>query len=156
MTDWTVTVEWRATDPLTEDRLFDVAAIGGAVSGAPGERDITTTLTVDADDMPAAAGRALELVLAAVPGHPVAVEVTTIDEADRRLLEPTVPELVGVAEIGDMLGVTRQRASALQTRQGFPAPVAVLRSGPVWRKADLTTFADDWTRQPGRPRKASV
>jgi hypothetical protein len=156
MTEWTVTVDWRANDPLTDDQLFDVAAIGGAASGRTGDHDIATILTVDASDIPGAAAAALEQLLDLVPGDPVSVEVTTTAEADRRLDEPAFPELVGISEIADLLGVTRQRASALQTSSGFPAPVAVLRSGPVWRRGDLATFTDAWTRRPGRPSKGRV
>lgn len=156
MNEWSVSVSWRARKRLSEDQLFDVAAIGGGASGLPGGHDVSATLTVDAEDMPAAAAAALEQVLEVVPGAPVAVEVTTPDEADRRLGEPAFPELVGISEVADLLEVSRQRASALQTNASFPAPVAHLRSGPVWRKADLSRFAEGWERQPGRPRKAAV
>ena len=154
MREWTVTVDWRATEPLTEDHLFDVAELGGAATGRPGDHDISATMTVDAGDIPAAAAAAIERMGERVAGEPAGVEVLTTDEADRRLEAPAFPELVGISEISDMLGVSRQRASALQTNTGFPAPVAVLRSGPVWRKGDLSTFAEAWARKPGRPRKA--
>jgi hypothetical protein len=35
------------------------------------------------------------------------------DEQERRLAEPNLPGLVGVAELGEILGVSRQRASEL-------------------------------------------
>lgn len=41
-------------------------------------------------------------------------------------------ELVGIAEIGELLGVSRQRVTQLAKRDDFPAPIARLRMGPVW------------------------
>jgi hypothetical protein len=74
-------------------------------------------------------------------------------EADRRSAEPPFPELAGAAEVATMLGISRQRLHALRDRHEFPAPVATLAAGPVWRKGDLTRFAEGWHRKPGRPPK---
>ena len=47
-------------------------------------------------------------------------------------------ELVGIAEIRDMLGgLSRQRANVIASRRDFPAPIATLRMGNVWRRADV-------------------
>jgi hypothetical protein len=62
-------------------------------------------------------------------------------------------QLVGVSELAAALGVSRQRASELRTRPGFPAPVADLSSGPIWRAEQLHRFTETWQRKPGRPRK---
>ncbi|MGS2614475.1 helix-turn-helix transcriptional regulator [Micromonospora sp. LZ34] len=59
---------------------------------------------------------------------------------------PTVNpvELVGVAEIREMLGnVSRQRASVIANQRNFPEPIAVLAMGKVWRKSDV----EKWIRQ---------
>lgn len=48
--------------------------------------------------------------------------------------QPTAPgTLVGVGEIADLAGVSRQRASVLTRRVGFPAPVVELKMGMVWK-----------------------
>jgi hypothetical protein len=60
-------------------------------------------------------------------------------------------ELVGVGEIAQMLKISKQRVTTLSKRQDFPAPLQRLASGPVWRKSDLSTFADGWQRKGGRP-----
>jgi hypothetical protein len=96
---------------------------------------------------------ALELLTRVVPGDVVFVEVMTTEEQDRRLAEPPFPELVGVSEIAEIFAVTRQRASALRKTPGFPAPVAELAGGPIWRRGDLTRFAETWPRRRGRPPK---
>lgn len=85
-------------------------------------------------------------------GRIVTSTATTWDEHDRGLAESAYPELVGIAEVAAMLGISRQRASALQTRDGFPKPLTVLASGPVWPKPWLTRFAETWERKPGRPK----
>jgi hypothetical protein len=54
--------------------------------------------------------------------------------------------MVGVTEIGKMLGVSKQRADQLTHNPGFPAPAVVLSSGRVWE----TTAVEKWARATGR------
>jgi len=60
-------------------------------------------------------------------------------------------DLAGVTEVGDILGVSRQRAAQLAETQGFPAPVADLASGRIWRVQDVRLWAET-RRRGGRPR----
>jgi predicted DNA-binding transcriptional regulator AlpA len=46
-------------------------------------------------------------------------------------------ELAGAAEIGEMLGVGRQRVQQLVTRPDFPKPIDTLAMGKVWRTEDV-------------------
>jgi prophage regulatory protein len=46
-------------------------------------------------------------------------------------------KLVGLTEIAQEFGVSRQRVLQLAEREHFPAPVAELRQGRVWRAADI-------------------
>jgi len=55
-------------------------------------------------------------------------------------------ELVGVAEVAALLGVSTQRVDQLARTEGFPAPVAVLAAGRIWRRADI----ERWARRTGR------
>jgi prophage regulatory protein len=57
-----------------------------------------------------------------------------------------VGDLVGVTEIGNLLGVSRQRADQLTRLEGFPEPVAVLSAGRIWRLVDV----EEWARTAGR------
>lgn len=53
-------------------------------------------------------------------------------------------ELVGVAEIAELFGVSRQAASNWRERHAdFPSPVASLKSGPVWQLPDILAWAKD-------------
>lgn len=151
-------LEWIPDQPLTadqvEDRLLDGDTRGTSL--AIGHGRISATFSAIGADPAAALADAVGHATTAVPGRVVAAEILTLEEHDRRLEQPVFPELVGIAEIAELLGVTRQRASALQTNPRFPAPIAVLRSGPVWRRGDLTRFEDTWERKPGRPAKATA
>ena len=53
---------------------------------------------------------------------------------------------VGAAEIGRMLGVSRQRVQQLVSRPDFPRPEVVLEMGKVWRRGDI----ERWARAHGR------
>jgi predicted DNA-binding transcriptional regulator AlpA len=56
-------------------------------------------------------------------------------------------ELVGVAEIARMLGVSRQRVDQMaRSDPEFPAPVAELTAGRIWRLQDI----ERWARSTGR------
>ena len=55
-------------------------------------------------------------------------------------------ELVGVAEIAELLGVTRQRVHQLAKTADFPKPLAELSAGAIWDKADVEV----WARATGR------
>jgi prophage regulatory protein len=53
-----------------------------------------------------------------------------------------VNEFVGGAEIGRMLGVSRQRVTQLTGLPTFPAPVVVLAMGKVWRTSEVIAWAE--------------
>jgi hypothetical protein len=72
---------------------------------------------------------------------------------DADLASRAFPVLLGVSELGDLLGVSRQRASIVAKTPAFPRPVAVLLAGPVWTEPSVRRFIDDWERKPGRPRR---
>jgi prophage regulatory protein len=51
--------------------------------------------------------------------------------------------LVGVHEIAEMLGVTRQRIDRIvATDESFPRPEAVLAAGRIWKRADIEIWAE--------------
>lgn len=51
------------------------------------------------------------------------------------------PPLVGVAEAAALLGWDRRRVITYVDRGSFPAPVAHLACGQVWRRDDVEAFA---------------
>lgn len=48
--------------------------------------------------------------------------------------------LLGIHELADLLGVSRQRADQLARQVGFPRPVAELKAGRIWRQADVARW----------------
>ncbi len=90
------------------------------------------------------------------PGPLVCVDVMTSEEQDRRNNIPTHPTLVGLAEVAALLEVSKTRASQLRSRPDFPNPLAELASGPIWDKAMLLRFIEEWPRKAGRPSKEAV
>lgn len=86
----------------------------------------------------------------------VEIEAKTLERLEREIETPNYPDLCGITELARMIGVTRQRASALAASPGFPRPLAVLASGPVWPKAWVQRFVDAWPRRAGRPSKAAA
>lgn len=59
---------------------------------------------------------------------------------DEALVVEVVPELVGVTEAAALLGWDRRRVATYVERGAFPEPIAHLRSGRVWRRADVEAF----------------
>lgn len=57
-----------------------------------------------------------------------------------------VPDLVGTAEIAELLDVSRQRVHQLVTRPDFPKPIAKLAAGMIWERLDVQR----WARETGR------
>ena len=55
-------------------------------------------------------------------------------------------ELMGVAEIADLLDVSTQRVDQIARTDAFPAPVAVLTMGRIWKQTDV----ERWAKANGR------
>lgn len=57
--------------------------------------------------------------------------------------------LMGLTEIAEALGISRQRVDQLTRREDFPKPAAVLASGRIWKTEDI----EKWAREEGRKLK---
>jgi predicted DNA-binding transcriptional regulator AlpA len=55
-------------------------------------------------------------------------------------------DIVGIAEVGQILGLSRQRTDILSRAKGFPEPIATLTGGRIWRRADI----EAWAKATGR------
>lgn len=62
----------------------------------------------------------------------------------------SVDQLVGAAEIADLLGVSRQRVTQLTSRGDFPRPVATLAMGKIWRRDDVEEWIEARDKRLGR------
>jgi prophage regulatory protein len=60
----------------------------------------------------------------------------------------------GIAEIAEMLGVTKRTAYRYIERLDFPPPLGRVSAGPIWLRADVEAWAKTHLPlPPGRPRK---
>lgn len=57
-----------------------------------------------------------------------------------------MPDLMGLKEIGELLGVTRARAHQLAQVEGFPDPLGATSAGRIWERANI----EKWARDTGR------
>ncbi|MER6655065.1 hypothetical protein ABT248_31560 [Streptomyces sp. NPDC000971] len=157
---WSVYVELAArdvADSVIEELCERLADCEPAVGIAP-NGNLSARVWVDSGTARQAVDIALRKVTAAArtagAGQTVVgVELLTEEELDRRNDEPAVPELAGVSEIADMLGVGRQRATQLAKRDDFPPAVAQLKAGPVFLTSQVKGFEARWDRHGGRPIK---
>jgi hypothetical protein len=86
--------------------------------------------------------------------HGGIARVEVVSEAYLELeLDQRSERYLGVKEVAQLLGVSPQRVSELRATQAFPAPIAELAAGPVWKERALRRFIDTWDRRPGRPRR---
>jgi hypothetical protein len=148
------------------DHLFEVYGdVGGVVSGSitreqqrgwsgrvriTGVRSIQDAVT-RAERLVSDAAQAARL-----PDWPIVkIEAIEWEQLGAELNRSPGPELVGIAELAELAGVSRQRASILARRRGFPDPLATLAAGPVWDLHAVRRFLEGWTRQVGRPAKQS-
>jgi hypothetical protein len=167
MGEWSVSIDVAAAPgvrrfPGLEGRLCDLveelSAYAGVAHAAGNGRRYGARLSVEADAPAAAIEAATEVFekAAAHVGLPawdvVQVEAQTPQELRRQNAIPTLPELVGVGEVAELLGVSRQRASGLARSTSFPRPLAELKAGPIWARAAVERFAEQWQRKPGRRR----
>ena len=157
---WSVLFETAGGGEVDPDAIDDLLALlqqhDGAVSAGGGRW--SARIAVEAVDAPAAVEVAGPIVfdLAAktsVPLWPVIrLEVVTFEELEAELDRPQIPELLGSAELQDLLGVTRQRLGQLRKEKAnFPKPLLELAAGPVWARSAIDAFLETWERKSGRP-----
>jgi hypothetical protein len=105
---------------------------------------------LDADGPLAAMASAAKMFERA--GPIVRLVAMTIEEAERELTIPQVPDLVGILDIQEMAGLrTKQRALQVTGLPGFPPPAVKTRAGRLWVRPAVERFLAGWHRRPGRP-----
>lgn len=146
-----------ALDTLTDDQADALMSVAGVTSARTNGAQLIIELETSADrlataaaDMAATAENAYQAAFGTL-GQSVGVRVLTSAERDYEIAHPFVPSLVGVADIGDMLGVSRQRAHQLTQTEGFPAPIDSIGQTAVYLRSQVLGWESGWSRQTGRP-----
>ena len=139
---WVVTIEYAGRrSPAEVDELDDLldrreATVMPAVGGG-----IRVSVWIAGTDPLDAAQAARTLVATVIDEAPRRVAVTREDDYVREAQAPTLPELVSAPVIAELLGISRQRVHQLQSTPGFPAPLVVLRTGPVWDRRAVEAYS---------------
>ena len=61
-------------------------------------------------------------------------------------------ELLGLAEVAEVLGVARRTAARYVKRLDFPEPIGRLRATPIWRRKEVEAWGASQLPLPeGRP-----
>lgn len=161
MLEWTVELgidHADVGDVAIDDIVEALAACSPVVS--VGERALRIRMSVEAVDAERAIKAARARLADALPAdrRRFALVEVHAQEWERFCADLELPKaiaLVGVAEVAQMLGVSRQRASQLARDPRFPEPMHVLAAGPVWAKAAIDLFQQGWQRKSGpKPRSA--
>ena len=141
---------FEALGDLLDRHVIDVYS--GPLEGA-GEWDLA--FQVRAEDAQAAWSEGWSLIAQHFPNFASSLTEFRIRTGERFDADQLDDEFLGVKEVARALDVTPQRVSAMaKDLKRFPAPCAVLASGPVWRRSALDAFISEWPRRGGRPRSA--
>ena len=154
--DWYITVTFTTQTPMDSEAGFDIldALAEHHPSAAVSTGGGSISLTVTAPDAIQAAALVPEILAKAqsITGAVtvVSLEILSEDAFQASLEEPEIPELVGLTEIAEMAGVSRQRANAIVKQESFPTPVLTLAAGQFRTRAAVQNWVENWTRKPGR------
>jgi hypothetical protein len=140
-----------------EELVLGLAPYEGAigtqeVADARGDTDIWgATFAVESPTLRQAVTTALNVIEELTSVKAVGVEVLPAEKFARRVLRPSIPELVGFAEIADMADVSRQRARQLADLPNFPIAVVKTSSGPLRVRRQVEAWLGRWERKRGDP-----
>lgn len=154
--DWYITIAFTTQTPMTSEAGFDIldALAEHHASAALATDSGSISLTVSAPDAIQAAALIPKILTKAQPITGTvtisSLEILSEDAFQTSLEEPEIPDLVGLTEIAEMAGVSRQRANAIVKQDSFPTPVLTLAAGQFRTRAAVQNWVNNWTRKPGR------
>ena len=161
--DWSVLIEAEAPEGAAEaideetlERFATELQIHSPAVSATSDTWSARVYASGVSPLAAADGACHVVELAAkevgLPAWPlVRVEVVTEEVLDRELAVSNFPDILGTAEVTELLGVSRQRLHELRGAGRFPRPIKELASGPLWLRPTVESFLRTWERKPGRP-----
>lgn len=149
-----VYVEPEITDEQADALVDSLSAFSAAIG--PDSAQLAVDATTAETAMRVATKATTAALRAEGVPHPrvVGLELKTWERFEYELEQPDLPRLVGLAEIGKLLGVSRQRVGQLAQGPAFPEPAARLATGPVWTLPAIDRWSAGWARKSGRPARA--
>ena len=158
--DVTVTSEKQVTDDSTFEIMENLTGLSSNVAVHPDRHGALVSVFVDAPNIFMAITEACNSITPTVLPWWGAVEVVGIEAKtetafEAELAEPLYPDVVGLAEIAVMAGVSRQRAAQFRSLPGFPDPVIVTGQGPLMSKAAVEVWLSNRVIKTGRPKKTA-
>jgi hypothetical protein len=154
---WHIEATYRRPADITDDLRdeFTFAFPGFSIITDDGQKWITATGDVEADDINQACSTALAATRAAWAAafgdevDPVALRVAPM-QVHLDGLGSHALDLIGITEVGQILGTSKQRASQIVDQADFPAALAHPAMGRVYSRAAVERFAQTWTRRRAR------
>ncbi|MDI6105927.1 hypothetical protein QLQ12_45895 [Actinoplanes sp. NEAU-A12] len=161
---WRVIAAYGAPESVTDEVLGSLASRlpGFGVVELDDNYEIRLVFDVVAPTLRLATDAALKVARAEYaaafgdPGNSRGIEVTEMEVYLHRISHPRRLDLVGLTEISEMLGVSKQRAAEIaKTNADFPPSLANPAMGPVYSRESVSAFEANWDRKrTGRPRQA--
>ena len=160
MAEWSIQLHRETgTDDIAESVLLEyvtaLAELAPEADATPQGR-VTLRLVAAASSASEAVGLAhgreqVSADNAGLGGSVTSILVAAADSPDGDATWVRTP-LLSVSEVGERLGVSRQRASQLaQDHPQFPKQSASYAGRPLFEQAAIEAFADTWDRKTGRP-----
>jgi len=163
---WRAIVTFDSTAPLTDEQAGALTAhlpiAVDRIDGEPGklqgvEQDARGThlsMIVPAGSLIEAVDEARQsaheayIAVFGVAGRLIAAHVLTEVAYREELTRPSPMDLIGVAEIGEMAGVSRERGRQLTHLPDFPPALATVRATVVYTRLSVELFLQRWPRMP--------
>lgn len=150
MTRYTATLEWSTPDggDWLDQVVHDLAE--HSAHAAVGDRRSGLTLTVETEDIRAAATLAVDLATTAIGSAPpqltgLSVSITSPRDEAPGLITWVMPDVMRVPDIAKAAGVSRQRVQQwVRQRDDFPPAIITTSYGGLYPRAAV----ERWLKQP--------
>ncbi|GIF20787.1 putative DNA-binding transcriptional regulator AlpA [Actinoplanes tereljensis] len=122
-------------------RLTSLAENSGASISFETNGDVVVSTRQMSDDAAGAVRAGLSEIEGFLATTRLDLRVVSISTQQVGADEPA-PDLVGIAEIAQLMDVSRPRVHQIARRSAFPRPLAALRMGPVFARRAIKEYID--------------
>jgi hypothetical protein len=147
MKEWTASIKYGFEGDAPQFNVETKARFLNNLAGrcavlSMGDRNVCLTFDLRAPDCEMAISVAKTaaddafLAIGLAPAEVVQAEVINMRLAEEE--DQLTPDFMGVAEVAEYLGVTKQRVAQLAKTKAFPAPVVKLSATPIWSGKNIS------------------